>query len=125
MKTINSIIRSNTAKTTAKIHHVSVIKSFCFCLLSVVIYSSWADEALTYKVNIIDRSNPDYIAINRTIVIDANFIGDSTEKQQLQISEVGIDEMELQAKLFIDGVKQGVDVIEENAKIQSPLIPLI
>ena len=88
------------------------------CLLSFVIYPSWADEALTYTVNIIDRSKPDYPATNRTIIIDANFIGDSTEKQQLQISEVGLDEMELQAQLFVNGVKQDVDVIEENAKIR-------
>ncbi|MDN4502468.1 hypothetical protein QX776_08645 [Alteromonadaceae bacterium BrNp21-10] len=87
-------------------------------LLSFVSYHTWAQDELGYSVDIVERSAPDYPAIDRTITIDANFTGHSNNKQQLQIIEAGLNEIQIQAQLFVNGVKQGDAVMEKNANIQ-------
>ena len=115
---MKQIQQAQITHSAISLYYNAIKKVFFVVSLIFVIYPTWAQEALTYSVAIIDRSKPDYPAINRTIIIDANFIGKSVEKQQLKIIEEGLDEMQLQAQLFVNGVKQGDDVIEKNAKIQ-------
>jgi len=84
----------------------------------MTINPSWAQEELTYTVNIVDRSRPGYPYQDQKIMVEANFIAGSTLKQQLHMVESGLDEMQLQAQLFVDDIKQGDEVIEDNSKIQ-------
>lgn len=118
MKKTQKIQQTQIAHSAISIYHYAIKKVFFVLSLILVIYPVWAQETLTYTVEIVDQSKPDFPAINRTIIIDANFMGKSAGKQQLQIIEEGLDEMQLQAQLFVNGVKQGDEVIEENAKIQ-------
>ena len=118
MKKAQETQQTQITHSAISLYHSAIKKVFFVLSLILVIYPAWAQETLTYMVEIVDRSKPDYPAINRTIIIDVNFMGKPHEKQQLQIIEKGLDEMQLQAQLFINGVKHGEEVIEENAKIQ-------
>lgn len=118
MKKAQETQQTQITHSAISLYHHTIKKVFFVLSLILFIYPSWAQEALTYTVEIIDRSKPDYPAINRTIIIDANFTGKSAEKQQLQIIEEGLDEMQLQAQLFVNGVKHRDEFIEENARIQ-------
>jgi len=116
--TLKRTQQNQTTKSAICFYLHAIKKAFFALSLFLVIYPAWTQEALTYTVSIVDRSKPDYPAINRTIIINANFTGTPTKKQQLQITEIGLDEMQLQAQLFVNGEKQGDEISEENAKIQ-------
>jgi len=118
LKKTQEIQQTQIPHLAISFYHYAIKKVFFVLSLILVIYPAWAQETLTYMVEIVDRSKPDYPAINRTIIINANFTGTPTKKQQLQITEIGLDEMQLQAQLFVNGVKQGDEISEENAKIQ-------
>lgn len=96
----------------------SVNKGLLLISLLFITQLCKAEQTLTYTVKIVNRANADLPYKDRTIVIEAKFIADSSEKQQLQIRESGLDEMKLQAQLVINGVKQGQEVTEQYAKIQ-------
>ncbi|WP_158972288.1 hypothetical protein [Paraglaciecola sp. L3A3] len=104
--------------STTKPQNIKVSPLFVVFLLSLLALNTWAKEPSNYKVNVIDSSTPDYPAINRTIIIDANFIAEITQKQQLHLTETGLDDMQLQAQLFIDDIKYGAAVLEKNAKFE-------
>lgn len=80
-----------------KIH---VVKSLFILVFVMAVQSSWAQDNLTYTVNITDRSKPDNQNVDLEILVEANFIAGSNQKQKLRIKETGLDVMTLQASLI-------------------------
>lgn len=117
----------NIVKKTIIVHTISciftkVIKNFfsLFLLffLTMPTSSSWAQEKLTYTVNIIDRSKAGYAFKDLKIIIDANFIAGSNQKQHLHIVNSGLEYMTLETSLVGKGIQVENEVIYEEATIE-------